>query len=553
MSDRKVLAIGLDAVTMDLLRPWAQAGLLPNLRRFLDRGAAGELRTTLPVHSAAAWSTFATGLNPGKHGIINFCQYLPDSYMPRFLNASNRRGKLFWEIAGCEGIRGGIINVPVTYPPRPFNGFIVSGRLTPRVSAKMAQPTEVFEGLMAASPNYTIEADYSKSGHEVWEKFLENTLTALLARKQAALGLYCKHRPALFCVVFIAADQASHFYWHHLEAARAGKPLTPAEQRLGQAIQQVYCKLDEAVGELIAEAGEETDVIILSDHGAGPIRKGVNLRKLLAREALLTEGPASVWGQIKNHTVWAFARFAPASLKRTIKDFFPEVSQHAFEFVCLGDVDFSQTKAYPAGNNEGVFVNLRGRQPQGVVAPGVEYEAVRDRIIKILLELTDPDTGEQIVRRAYRREELLSGPCLERLPDVLIERPERSSYSMQTTATGPSEQVIYTLPEPKATRITGWSGDHRRNGVLLAMGPHVKHTEVHNANIADVPATILALLGCPIPEDFDGRVLTEILTDDVALPKKTGKSDSEQVSSESQLSREERAAIEKHLKGLGYL
>ncbi|MHC5034467.1 MAG: alkaline phosphatase family protein, partial [Planctomycetota bacterium] len=119
MPTRKVMIIGLDAVTLELIRPWAEEGRLPNLARFLDEGASGPLRSTLPPGSPAAWSTFATGMNPGGHGVLGFYQLHADSYEPRLMNASSRAGTTFWEVAGQHGVRGGVLNLPFTFPPRP--------------------------------------------------------------------------------------------------------------------------------------------------------------------------------------------------------------------------------------------------------------------------------------------------------------------------------------------------------------------------------------------------------------------------------------------------
>ncbi|MHC4718723.1 MAG: alkaline phosphatase family protein, partial [Planctomycetota bacterium] len=130
MTDRKVMVIGLDAATLELVEIWAGQGRLPNLARFIEEGACGTLTSTLPAISPAAWSAFATGCNPGKTGIVDFCQLSADSYEAGFVSSAAVRARTFWDIAGEQGIRGGVINVPVTYPPRPFNGFIITGLLS---------------------------------------------------------------------------------------------------------------------------------------------------------------------------------------------------------------------------------------------------------------------------------------------------------------------------------------------------------------------------------------------------------------------------------------
>jgi len=549
MSGKKVMVIGLDAATLDLVRPWAAAGRLPNLQRFMEQGAVGTLRSTLPVMSPAAWSTFATGLNPGKHGIIDFCQLAADSYDARFVNARDRRGRTFWEIAGDHGRKGGVINVPITYPPRAYNGFIISGVLSPGVRREMASPPEVFDDLLAASPDYAVDVDLLAGGGDLRQQFLDRALRTAEARTRAAVGLYRRYRPELFCVVFMAADRVSHYFWHYHEEVQAGR--RAADDRLGRAIALVYEKLDEAVGRLLAEADDETDVLILSDHGAGPLRGGLNMRKVLAGAGLLAEARPGALGRLAKGAIETFARVAPTSLKSRIKARLGGLARRAATVVARAGIDFSRTRAYPTGDSAGVFVNLKGRQPQGLVEPGEEYEAVRDEIIKVFTELTDPRTGRAVAKKVYRREEVFSGPCVEALPDVIMEQ-EDYLYATTLVAEAAGDEVFYDLPDDGAPGLHR-HGDHRREGLLMAMGPHIKRHDLAGAEIADVPATVLALLGCPIPADFDGRALVEMFTPDVPPPQlmdagQTGGDGGGEV-----YSPQDRKAIEERLKGLGYL
>ena len=518
MSDRKVMIIGLDAATMDLVGPWAEQGLLPNLARFMREGTACPLLSTLPAVSPGAWSTFATGLNPGKHGILNFAQLFPDSYDAKFVNASHRRGATFWEIAGQHGVKGGIVNVPVTYPPRPYNGFLISGMLSPGVNRRMATPPEIFDDVMSINRDYRIDVDLVQAGKDIYETFLDCTLEAIKARQDVALGLYRQHRPPLFCAVFIAADRVCHYYWDYMEQAAAGTLLTSAEQRFGKAIQMVYQRLDEAVGALVDEAGPDTDVLMLSDHGAGPVRKSLSIRKALAQAGLLVEARSTLLQRLGKRPLLAFSRVAPRSLRQRIMARFPRLSDRAVSLVISGGVDWSRTKAYSAGGSEAIYINLKGRQPNGIVEPGAEYEKVRDEVIDALVRLVDPETGEPVFAAVHRSEEVWSGPCLDRLPDLVLEQ-RTQAYETKPTIDAIAKDVFNPQPErsPKRLRV---SGRHQRNGLLMAMGPHIKKAKIKRAEIADVPATVLTLLGLPVPEDFDGRVLTEMLTDD-AQPKGT--------------------------------
>ncbi len=552
MSQRKVLVIGIDAATLDLVRPWASAGHLPNLDSFLQHGAVGPLRSTLPVSSPAAWSTFVTGLNPGKHGIISFRQFEPDSYAPHFANASHRRGAAFWEIAGRFGVRGGVINVPITYPPRPYEGFIVSGMLSPGVNRHMASPPEIFDDLMAVSPDYVVDVDMIGSGQMSPARLIERALGAVKARRDAAVGLYRKHKPPLFCAVFTIADRICHYLWNYCEALERGDADTELERGLGQGILQIYEKLDEAVGELMAEAGDDADVVILSDHGAGPSRKGLSLHRLLAREGLLAESRGRGFIRLAKRAVWAVAGLTPLSIKNQIKLRLPKVAKYIAGTVSSKGIDFSSTLVYPIPCSGGLFVNLRGRQPRGIVEPEGDYEAVRDRLIRIFSELKDPETGRPVIRRVWRREEAWSGPCIDRLPDMIVELEDESFDMGEIAELSHAKDVFFQLPVPTIHRVE-MTGSHRRDGIFMAMGPQIRQTEIRGASIADVPATVLALLGCPIPEQFDGRVLKEALTDDVDIPGRCGEEAAGEAPAAREFSETDQEIIANRLKELGYM
>ena len=558
MAARRVMVIGLDAATLDLVRPWAQEGRLPNLARFLSDGAAGVLRSTLPPCSPAAWSTFATGMNPGQHGLLGFHQFSPHDYEPHLMNAARRRGATFWEIAGEHGVRGGVLNLPFTYPPRPYNGFLVACMLSPAVGPGMVSPPAVLADLLAASPRYAIDVDVLGAAVTRPEAFLKRVLDTTQARLEAALGLYRKHRPELFCVVFVAADRICHFFWPYMEAARAGQALSPAQQRLARGIRTVYEKLDEAVGALAAEAGADCDLLIVSDHGACGLTTGLSLRRALADGGLLVESRTDPLAGWRKRAVLAMARRAPRTLKRRLMAAFPRLAVRAATAAEGLGADLRRTRAYPTGWTQGVFVNLKGRQPLGTVEPGAQYEAVRDEVIAVLSGLRDPQTGRPAMKKVHRREEVWSGQCLDELPDLVVE-PADPSYALSTLADQRGRGVFYDLPAPSWTALHSLGG-HHGDGLVMAMGPHVRKAApdgpvaLQGAQMADVPATILALLGCPIPANFEGRVLTEMLTDDVCVAAGTAPAPVAADHAEAgEPAGQDRAAVEKRLKTLGYM
>ena len=136
----RVLVIGLDGVTFDLLGPWIEAGELPNLRRLMQQGAWGELRSTLPPISSSSWSSFATGVNPGKHGLVDFVYPGTDSYKVSMINATSRRTRALWNWLNDAGYKVGLLGIPTTYPTEAVDGFMVSGFLSPGPDSDWAYP-----------------------------------------------------------------------------------------------------------------------------------------------------------------------------------------------------------------------------------------------------------------------------------------------------------------------------------------------------------------------------------------------------------------------------
>jgi len=539
MSGSRVLVIGIDAATLRIVRPLAEKGCLPTLKRFLESGAFGELQSTLPAVSPAAWSTFATGTNPGKHGLLTFAQMYADGYDARFTNATHRRGVAFWEVAGEHGIRGGILNVPCTFPPRPFNGFIISGMLSPGVNSRMASPPEVFSDLISSCPDYEVDVNIAdRLRPEARDVFVERAIANVEGRRRAALDLYRKHHPQLFCVVFAATDRICHYF------LPTDGPLHESPQ-----VREIYSRVDSAIGELLEAVGDGTDVIILSDHGAMPIRGCLSMRGVLARAGLLVKQRPSGLRRAIQRGLLRFARTVPKTLQQRIIHRFGGASRWAVSRITSGGVDFARTRAYPAEALEGVFVNLRGRQPRGIVEPGAEYERLRDEVIALFRDLRDPETGRRVFKGAYRREEVWSGPCLTRLPDVVLEQAEWC-YDTKPTSSALSTG-IFSPRLGEGERGLYDTGRHSRDGLILAMGPRIRPGEIRGAAIADVPATVLALLGCPIPEDFDGRVLGEMLTPDVRAVGRTAAAEAER--REGDFSPEEQEILERRLRGLGYL
>jgi len=509
IESNRVLVIGLDGGTFDLIKPWAQAGELPTLARLMDVGSCGNLRSTIPALSPPAWTSFMTGQNPGKHGVFDFVRRRPGSYHLQSVRHDPRRSRTIFRLLSQAGKRVAVVNVPLTYPPEPVNGLMISGLGAPN-KGRYVYPPELRTELEARGYRVNNTRHYAP-GEE--DAFLDDLMETTAIRARTAVELLGREKWDAFMVVFRNVDEIASFFWHHMDTSH---PLhDPAlAPRYGQAILDYHRRLDTLLAQIIEAAGEDVTVIVMSDHGVGPLHRSVYLNNWLREIGMLKlidEGGIA-WahktllrrlGLTKRNLTqrigWAnvekLKRFLPWQLLNLVPDSFPSLAD---------SVDWPRTKAYSFGYIGQIYVNLRGREPQGVVGPGVEYEKVIEYLIDELAKFQDPDTGEYIVDAVYRKEELYHGRFLAEAPDLNVIMKNMSYI----THIG-REFAHHATVGPPSTYETA---THRLEGILIASGPSIRAgVELSGARIIDVAPTIMYLLGLPVPSDMDGRVLVQMV------------------------------------------
>jgi len=282
----KVLVIGLDGATFDLLGPWIEAGQLPNLQRLMQQGAWGKLRTTLPPISSSSWSSFVTGVNPGKHGLVDFVYPGVDSYKVTMINATSRRTRALWNWLNDAGYRVGLLGIPTTYPVEPVDGFMISGFLSPGPDSEWAYPAELKGELLAQLGEFLLSPSerYRSTGH--LDRFLDDLTASVENRTQAALYLMRHKAWDLFAVVYWDTDMVQHETWRLLDPTHARHDASEAEAHL-QRILDFHRKVDADVGRLLAEVDSDTLVVVMSDHGFGPVHSFFLTNNWLAKLGLL--------------------------------------------------------------------------------------------------------------------------------------------------------------------------------------------------------------------------------------------------------------------------
>jgi predicted AlkP superfamily phosphohydrolase/phosphomutase len=555
-----VLVVGLDGATFQLLRPWLESGDLPCLSRLYREGVAGPLESVVPALSPEAWSTFMTGTHPGRHGIMNFLSFKPGGYELRFNNGGLLRRKTLWRLLSDAGKTVGVIGVPMTYPPEPVNGYLVTGLETPGVSSNFTYPRELREELNRVLGGYDIHGDMVD--HTDPQGYLDHIAAAVDDQAKAASYLLERYPADLTMVVIGATDRAQHCFWKYVDPAHPYyDPKAPAALR--QSLYRVYQHVDAAVEAMIGRLPDPKSVLIMSDHGFGPCHKAVHLERWLEQQGYLARSPRRGLRTALLRKAWAqTSRRAPRWLKDWLKSRLPGVRGQLASVLITSSIDWTQTRLFAISTQESyLYLNRSDRFPSGRVSPGAEAEALCAEVSAKLADLKDPDTGEAVVERICRTRDLYPGPALADLPDLIV--LWRGGYSALTKAADDPDARrrgadTREIVSPLGTDIRDWTGSHRRDGVLIAHGPDFTSAPtIEGARLIDLAPTILHLLGQPVPEDMSGRVLTKLFRPEFlqARPVAYGPPEDppDPTPEGAAMSVEDEQAIADRLRDLGYM
>lgn len=572
-----LLIIGIDSASFDLIGPWLEQGKLPHLDKLRDRGVFGELKSVVPPMSPPAWTSFATGKNPGKHGIFDFTVRRPGSYGVEFINAKWRRAETIWKRISDAGKRVCTIALPISYPPEELNGAVISGIDTPGAAGGIADPTafhprELHTEITKKVGPYLISPNLVSFGDEQSDAMLEAALKTISSKMETALYLFGKEPWDCFMVVVGETDGISHRLWKYHDESSPFAEGRSARHQGEDPLLRVYQKVDEYVGKLCGMASPDTTILVMSDHGhGGNSTKAIFLNHWLREQRFLQftsggNGDKSVSSLLhrlfSTQLQWAKTfglKSLPPDIKKKLlrKTNLASRLESALRF---SNIDWSQTKAYSEETpyHPTIWINLQGREPEGIVLQE-EYERVREEIIRGLYRWLDPETVRPVVKRVHKREELFSGPFVDNAPDLMIEwsLDQGYSYLFKKSKPGNGNGVpISRLAENEIKKSK--SGDHRDCGLFIAAGGGIrKQNEIKGADLIDLAPTILYLLGLAIPSDMDGEVLTPIIAEEYLAGRPILHGDGallDPVTGPVQgYSAREEEAISERLRGLGYI
>lgn len=555
---RKVFILGLDGATFRVLDPLIASGRLPAFAALLERGASGILRSTIPPNSPVGWSSFMTGKNAGKHGLFGFFALRPGQYELALASGADIRSPTMWELLSEAGRRVAVINMPYTYPPRPVNGVIVGGMDAPEWR-QATYPPEFAQHLLAAVPGYTIELNIGRRdrlGRKAWLR--EHLRERLDVRARAMRYVLDVVDPDVFAGVFTETDRVHHFLWDDLDERHPTYDARRAA-RYRSVVIELYEFLDGVIGEFIERLDETSTLIVLSDHGFCGTHKTFFVNHWLLQRGwlALADRPAIDVGSLmmrflrQHPTLYHWARATKNALP------LPALRRRRMNRRALGvraqlrAIDWSQTRAYYI-NGQGIRLNLRGREPMGIVEPSA-YDPTVAALMDELREIRDPETNARVFARVARRTDIYAGDWVGRAADIiLVENIGHDDPRKNFTASG----RIGRRARDRLFRVKNIPGHHDDRGIILAMGRGIKSgVRLQNARLIDLAPTVLYLSGVPIPRDMDGRVLMEMFTEDFLTAHPPQYRDAEPIGEPASPSYDEaeQAALEERLRNLGYL
>lgn len=547
MKGAKSIVLGWDGATWDLLLPLVEQGLMPHLQRLIKQGATGIMESTIPPLTPTAWMSIYTGMNPGKHGVFSF------SKKPRqaasaaaiaqieLISSIDAISFRLWHLLNVQGIRTGLINLPLTFPAEKINGFMLTGMMTPGGLTRQGNsyPDDLISELETAiGCPYLVDVSIEGSDDD----FIRRLDELLTIREKTIEYLIANKSWDVFWVVFVTPDRIQHRYWKYLDP-KSNHYHTERGAGLREKLLPLYQRLDDELGKLMDRVDRSTTFYLISDHGFGPLQKAIYLNLWLRDQGYLKAKSELGWIRV----------FLKSMNRGWIKKVIPLGSLYKLREQNKSVIDWSGTVAYAGTPDvQGVFFNVVGREPNGVVNPGAEYEALCDVLRSRLQELVDPRDGSRLFERVYRNDELFNGERSINGPDLIVVTAEEQ-YGVSDNL---FERNIVKSLENAA------NGAHRQRGVFAAFGPRIiSDKKLDTTSVVDFAPTLLHSLGLSVPSEMDGDVIMEIFVDsdqDVQPMKRVPLSDynlslSHNPAEQPIYSNDQASELTQRLKALGYL
>lgn len=525
----ETLVVGLDAACWERLDPLLEAGDLPNLEALLTDGVEGDLQSTSPPMTPPAWTSMVTGVNPAEHGVQDFLRMDPGTHEISPAGEIDLPVPAIWDVFGAADKRIAMLNFPMIYPPPAVDGWFVSG-IPHAVHEGVAHPDAVQSELENGTYQITPTADPSSPG-----EYLEALEAIVDARAELTLRTINDANADLVWSVFMAIDWVQHYLWD-MEVDGA------------DAVDEIHRHIDERIGDLLAAIDDDTDVIVVSDHGATPIDHEIHLDTLLDQMKFLEQaerGSSASVSRTASKLALSVASRLPRpiknALKRSVSSDRHERLQRAAgrgQFSLHDEINWEETSVFAYGYMGQLYVNRSDWYGHGTVEPDA-YEAVRSDVVERFEGIDHPETGQPLIDAARTADEVYGnrGPSI---PDVLLEPVDWNAMMYGDFA----DEWL----QPPTDRIA----DHEPAGIFIASGPSFEPGKIE-LDAVDVGPMIMHLHGLAVPSSTTGIVHTSIFASDGPVSTEVLREPMDDLTAVSHDDRTTEKEVEDRLEDLGYL
>ena len=506
----KVLLIGLDAAEVSCVEQWSAEGHLPNLSRLVREGALTHMRSAAAEFPDEVWPSIYTSTNSAQIGKYFYIQPRLGTNELELIDDVPRHGKQFWLAASEAGRKCAVVDVPKIGLGPPVNGIqLVNWGAHATRCDTASYPAGLVDEVIRKHGRYPLHScDAHGLKPQEYRELREQLIAGVERRTEVLLDLLRSAEWDLYFGAYAETHCAGHQFWHLQDPSH---PQYDPEDRAGlhDAMRDIYQAVDRGVGRLVDAVGLETSIVLFSGHGMRAHYHGRDLLPILLE----------MWGMAgaenidpdpsrERHVAWK------KSWLRTLKDNVPIQWQYAVKkmlpsklenaIICrvMGTERLPTTwRAFYVPNNDltgALRINLQGRDPAGLVAPGRDYDELCDWLSARLLELVNTETGKPAIDKVSKIHDLYEGPYLDKLPDL--------------TALWSQEAWIQELYSPGYGTVSGVhtdlrTGGHAAEGFMILRSAEAQLGNTEGANAKDVAPTVLNLLGVSIPDSMEGRSL----------------------------------------------
>ncbi len=494
---KKVILIGVDGATWDLIIPWVEQGELPAFQKIMSHGSWGKLQSTIPPLSPPAWTSIFTGTNPGKHNIFGFLKRKKDSYFVTPISSNDREAVPLWKYISGSGRRSVLLNIPFSYPPDKINGIMTTGLGTPSRDSDFTHPKDFKKRLLKEFPEFDVDFNEDLielgSDRDPADHIIKITASQIAAAKKLLVEEECD----LFAAVFRSTDVVQHYYWYQ-------------EEMVLKTYKQIDCFMEWVQENL----RPDQILMICSDHGFAPIhtniyvnnwleragflslKKGLKKKKKKGTSGVLPSAEAIQVMMLKMGLKNLVSRLKRSSLvEPLIRSLF---SSDRVQY--LFDIDWERSKSYFLDGSFGMInINLKGREPKGCIS-----KKDREKMIQIIMrkarDIKDAASGGMVIEEIFRGEDVYHGQS-SRIPDIVLVSKE--GYNLVGG---------YNYSGEITEKVESRFGEHSKYGIFALQGQGVENKkDIDGLEVYDISPTIMRVLGMDIPRSMDGKVMGEVL------------------------------------------